>query len=126
MSAYAGFRAGAAGYVLKRAAGSELITAIHTVLRGEYYLTPSIASEAGIAFDPRTNPSDLFRGPLTLRQREVLRLVTEGRSVKEISSILQISARTVEFHKSGIFEALGIRTTAELTRYALEHGLVGI
>lgn len=120
------FRAGALGYVLKRSAASELIHAIHSVLQGKYYLTPAIASEAGVGtIDPAKNPADLFGGTLTPRQREVLQLVAEGKTVKEISAILRISVRTVEFHKSGITEELGLHTTAELTRYALEHGLIG-
>jgi DNA-binding NarL/FixJ family response regulator len=63
---------------------------------------------------------------LTSRQREVLQLVAEGRSVKEIAAILRVSAKTVEFHKSALMDRLGIHTTAELTRYAIEHGLIAI
>jgi DNA-binding CsgD family transcriptional regulator len=63
---------------------------------------------------------------LTPRQREVLQLVAEGKSLKEIAAILHISVRTVEFHKTGIMEELGLRTTAELTRYALDQGIAGI
>jgi DNA-binding NarL/FixJ family response regulator len=120
------FRAGASGYLLKRSAASELVTAIHDVMKGRYYVTPLVTREA---------LSPLFGGPpeprklsstLTSRQREVLQLVAEGSSVKEIASILRVSAKTVEFHKSALMDRLGIHTTAELTRYAIEHGLIAI
>ena len=73
---------------------------------------------------PNADPSDLFGVELTGRQREVLQLIAEGRSTKEISAALRISAKTVEFHKSGLMDELGVRTTAELTRYALIKGIV--
>ena len=120
------FRAGASGYLLKRSAASELVTAIHEVLKGRYYVTPLVTREAltplfGGAPEPRNLSSSL-----TSRQREVLQLVAEGRSVKEIAAILLVSAKTVEFHKSALMDRLGIHTTAELTRYAIEHGLIAI
>jgi|SRR5579871_3109828 len=118
------FRAGARGYVSKQAAGRELVDAIHTVLRGAYYVSPAIASRAGTELGPEQNPADLLGGHLTARQREVLQLVAEGKTMKQIGEILQISVRTVEFHKNGIMQELGCRTTAELTRYAIEHGIV--
>ncbi len=117
------FRAGARGYILKRSAASELITAINEVLKGRYYITPLVTREA---LGPLLANADQKRGRLTPRQREVLQLVAEGRSAKEIGAILHISTKTVEFHKSSIMDELGSRSTAELTRYALEHGLVGI
>jgi DNA-binding NarL/FixJ family response regulator len=116
------FRAGASAYLLKRSAASELLTAIQEVTRGRYYLTPLLQREALaplLGAEARTPSSTL-----TSRQREVLQLVAEGRSVKEIASILKVSAKTVEFHKSALMERLGIRTTAELTRYAISRGLV--
>ncbi len=116
------FRAGAAGYVLKQSAGSELVEAIRTVLNGQHYVSPAIAAKLGhIPFEKK--PVELFGGPLTSRQREVLQLVAEGKAMKEIAQILGISIRTVEFHKNRIREELGVRTTAELTRYAMHHGL---
>ena len=120
------FRAGASGYLLKRSAASELVTAIHEVMKGRYYVTPLVTREAlsplfGVAPEPRKLSSTL-----TSRQREVLQLVAEGRSVKEIAAILKVSAKTVEFHKSALMDRLGIHTTAELTRYAIEHGLIAI
>jgi DNA-binding NarL/FixJ family response regulator len=118
------FRAGASGYVLKRANATELIQAIKAGLRGQFYVSPLLAK--GV-LDPlihqRTSPVSR-QAELTLRQREVLQLVAEGRSLKEIASILCLSVKTVEFHKSRIAKQLGIRTTAALTKYAVSHGLV--
>jgi len=112
------FRAGGSGYVLKQAAGAELLLAIQTVLAGERYLSPRI----GIQLDKiQAHPANRRTvGGLTARQREVLQLVAEGKSMKEIAWILRISVRTVEFHKQSLFQDLGIRTTAELIRYALD------
>ena len=112
------FRAGASGYLLKRSAAAELVTAIREVLLGNLYVTPLIAKSAleGILKVAER------RGPLlSARQREVLQLVAEGHSAKEIAVILRISPKTVEFHKSWIMKKLDLHSTAELTRYALEH-----
>lgn len=118
------FRAGASGYVLKRASAAELIQAIRAALRGQLYVSPLLAK--GI-LDPflhqRTSPASA-QATLTIRQREVLQLVAEGRSFKEISSILCISVKTVEFHKARIGKQLGLHTKADLTKYAMTHGLV--
>jgi DNA-binding NarL/FixJ family response regulator len=120
------FRAGAVGYVLKQSAATELSTALREVLQGRYYVTPLVAGEELSArLDANTNPSELFGGSLTPRQREVLQLVAEGKAAKEIAQIVGISVKTVEFHKAAIMEELGLRTTAELTRYALQRGIVG-
>jgi len=115
------FRAGASGYVLKRCAVSELVTAIRQVLEGHSYVTPLMAEHVVAA---ATNPGTR-RNPtsLTSRQREVLQLVAEGCTAKEIANSLNISVKTAVFHKMAIMDKLGIRTTAELTRYALEHGI---
>jgi DNA-binding NarL/FixJ family response regulator len=114
--AAAAFRAGASGYVLKRAASGELINAIHAVMRGERYVAAELP--AGVA------TGEVARERLTQRQRDVLQLVARGRSGKEIGAALRISTKTVEFHKARIMDQLGLRTTAELTRYAMAHGLV--
>jgi DNA-binding NarL/FixJ family response regulator len=115
------FRAGASGYVVKQAAAGELLDAIKTVLRGRRYLSPRIASRMEAEpFDSTADSPSSFGGRLTPRQREVLQLVAEGKSMKEIARILDISVRTVEFHKNGLIQQLGLRTVAELTRYALE------
>jgi DNA-binding NarL/FixJ family response regulator len=120
------FRAGASGYVLKRSAASELVRAIREVLAGRTYITPLIAGEM---LDSVRKPA--FRagaGTTTLspRQREVLQLVAEGRTAKEIGTLLSISVKTVEFHKSRIMKELGVRSVADVTRYALRRGLVGM
>jgi DNA-binding NarL/FixJ family response regulator len=120
------FRSGAAGYLLKRSAASELVAAIQEVMKGRYYVTPLVTREAlSPLFGGGVEVSKLS-STLTPRQREVLQLVAEGRSVKEIAEILKVSAKTVEFHKSALMERLDIHTTAELTRYAIGHGLVAM
>ncbi len=114
------FRAGASGYVLKRSAASELAVAIHEVFNGNSYVTPLIARKS---VEGILNAAD---GPLlSTRQREVLQLVAEGHSAKEIGTILNISSKTAEFHKAAIMKKLDLHSTAELTRYALEHGITG-
>ena len=123
----AAFQAGVRGYVAKQSASTELLLAINLVLRGSYYITPLIPApevNGRMKLSPNANPSDLFGIDLTARQREVLQLIAEGRSTKEISVALRISPKTVEFHKSGLMDELGVRTTAELTRYALSKGIV--
>jgi DNA-binding NarL/FixJ family response regulator len=115
------FRAGACGYVLKQSAGEELIAAIQEVLQGKTYLTPLITKDVITALTESTPRSDV---KLTPRQREVLRLIAEGRRMKEIGAILQLSTRTVESHKYEMMRALGVESTAELVRYAIQIGLV--
>ena len=119
------FRAGVMGYLLKQSAAAELRTALLEVLSGHYYISPLVTQ--GIPpslIRPLVNPSELFGKGLTVRQREVLRWVAEGKSVKEIANILNISPKTVEYHKAVLMEELGRHTTAELTRYAIENGIV--
>jgi DNA-binding NarL/FixJ family response regulator len=116
------FEAGASGYVLKHSASSELVMAIQSALRGKTYVTPFIAGDLLQFHRERPNHRDeLVR--LTPRQREVLQLFAEGRSAKEIAAILNISPRTVEFHKYRIMDDHGLKTTAELVQYAISHGL---
>jgi DNA-binding NarL/FixJ family response regulator len=113
------FRAGATGFVLKRCAVSELVNAIRQVLDGHTYVTPLVADRAVEAARVCVRP-----GPsLTSRQREVLQLVAEGCTAKEIANVLKLSVKTAVFHKMAIMDKLGLRTTAELTRYALEQGI---
>ena len=119
------FRAGARGYVLKQSAAEELRSAIRTVHEGGTYVTPLIALELGDLLDA-DEASDSLAVVLTPREREVLQLLAEGRSVKEIAAVLDISPRTVEFHKYNVMEKLGLRTTAELTQYAIKHGIVSV
>jgi DNA-binding NarL/FixJ family response regulator len=117
------FRAGAVGYLVKRCAARELVQAIRTVLAGRPYITPLVGADAPtVGAGPARAPGQ--RGRLTPRQREVLQLVAEGHSAKEIAAALTVSVKTVEFHKARIMEHLSLRTTAELTRYAVAHGLV--
>lgn len=124
--AQAAFQAGASGYVLKQSATSKLLTALQEVLRGRFYLSPELVKDIPEAFTRgNIDPSQLFGRGLTSRQREVLQLVAEGKSAKEVAAVMGISAKTVEYHKAAIMNELGIRTTAELTRYAIEHGLTG-
>lgn len=118
------FRAGARAYVVKQAAASELLHALRAAVRGEYFVSPALVSrDAAARMQPNVNPGELFGGALTPRQREVLQLVAEGKAGKEIAALLGISPKTVEFHKACIMDQLGIKSTAELTRYAIEHGL---
>lgn len=123
---HAAFTAGAKGYVAKQSAASELVLAIRLALRDRYYVTPLAGKEAE-RFSPlgsRNNPASMFGTELTPRQREVLQLVAEGKSTKEIAGLLNISPKTVEFHRNGLMDELGLRTTAELTRYAVSRGIV--
>lgn len=114
------FRAGAHGYVAKAAASSELLLAVRRVLAGGTFVSP------GLVYEPRSGAAEegLAGGELSSRQREVLQLVAEGRPTREIGDILGISRKTVEFHKARLMRVLGLRTVAELTRYAVEHGLL--
>lgn len=115
------FRLGAAGYVLKLAAGEELAGAIREVLAGRTYVTPRIAGEV---MQSLMNPEASGQVQLTIREREVLQLLAEGKTLKEIGAILEMSPRTAEFHKNNLVAKTGLRTTAELARYAARHGLV--
>jgi DNA-binding NarL/FixJ family response regulator len=114
-------RAGASGYVLKNSAGEELITAIWAALQGQTYLTPLITQDVITSL---MSPEKQATVTLTPRQREVLRLIAEGRRMKEIAATLQLSTRTVETHKYDMMRALGVQSTAELVRYAIHLGLV--
>jgi DNA-binding NarL/FixJ family response regulator len=113
-------RAGASGFVVKHAAGQELIAALHAVLQGRRYVTPDLADDVLATLSEPPAPGG---GALTPRQRDVVRLLATGATMKEVASALGLSPRTVETHKYQSMEALGLKTTAELIRYALEHGL---
>ena len=116
--------AGASGFVLKHSASIELITAVKAALSGQTYLTPQIAGEVLQSMNEGPNGTADPIGSLTPRQREVLQLLAEGLSAKEIGSSLSISARTVEFHKYQMMETLDLHTNAELIHFAIKHGLV--
>jgi DNA-binding NarL/FixJ family response regulator len=114
-------RAGASGFLLKHSAGEELIDAIQQVLQDRIYLTPMVTKEVISRIGER--PADAAP-QLTPRQIEILRLITEGRRMKEIAAMLDLSTRTVEAHKYEIMRTLDVQSTAELVRYAILHGLV--
>jgi len=118
------FEAGASGYVLKHSAPSELVTAITSVLAGQQYVTPLIAEELMEFNKYRGYEQRDGLNRLTPRQREVLQLLAEGRSAKEIAAVLNVSSRTVEFHKYQMMEELGAKTAAELIRFAVKHRIV--
>ena len=114
-------RAGARGYLLKTQATAHLVQAIREVAQGSVYLSPGISKAVVEACISKV---DLPDDPLTPREREVLQLITEGRSSKEIGVALDISARTVEAHRAHIMEKLDIHETAGLVRYAIRRGLI--
>jgi DNA-binding NarL/FixJ family response regulator len=116
-------RVGAAGYVLKHSAAETLSMAIHEALAGRVYVSPRIAD--GLASVRQVSGrSDRLRVALTRREREVLQLVAEGRTIQGIANILKIACRTVVFHKANVMDKVGVRTTAELTCYAIQCGLL--
>jgi DNA-binding NarL/FixJ family response regulator len=117
------FRRKAAGYLLKNSAASELSVAIREALHGRSYVSPSIAKDM---MDCMLNPPSAggISPELSPRQREVLQLLAEGKSMKEAAAILNITTRTVEFHKYRIMELLNLKTSAELVQYAVKQGIV--
>jgi DNA-binding NarL/FixJ family response regulator len=118
-------RLGASGYVLKHSAVESLSRAIHEVLNGRVYVSPRISVDVLSTVQQTSRHSDGPALVLTQREREVLQLVSEGRTIRGIANILDIAGRTVVFHKSNLMDKLGLRTTAELTRYAFHSGLLG-
>jgi DNA-binding NarL/FixJ family response regulator len=120
------FEAGASGFVLKHCASAELLTAIRETLQGRTYVTPRIAENLIGSFQHDLQNGKKGAVVLSPRQREVLQLLAEGKSAKEVASILDISARTVEFHKYRMMEQLNIKAGAELVRYAIKTGLTSL
>ena len=118
--------AGAAGFVLKHSVATELVTAIHEALRGQTYITPMIAGELLDSYRTNDSGADDSMHRLTPRQREVLQLIAEGHSAKQIASLLQIPPRTAEAHKANILDALGLQSTAELVQYAIRNGIISV
>jgi len=112
--------AGAAGYVVKHAAPAELVLAIQAALRGGTFVSPSLAREVMAA------PRGEADGALTARQREILALLADGLSAKQVAAQLSISSRTVEFHKYQIMRAHGLQSSAELVHFAIRHGVVAV
>jgi DNA-binding NarL/FixJ family response regulator len=112
---------GPIGFVLKRSGGAEVMRAIDSVLRGNYYLTPELRSEGRVESNPGPRQ---FSRELTSRQRDVLQLYAEGRSIKEIARLLSLSEKTVEFHKYHIMQSYGLKTNADLVLFALKQGAI--
>lgn len=118
--------AGAAGFVLKHSAPAELVAALRAALKGKTYLTPQLAGEVLASMQQSPQEAADPVAALTARQREVLQLLAEGCSAKDIAARLGISTRTVEFHKYQMMDTLGARSNAELVHFAIKHGLVGL
>ena len=116
------FRAGGSAYLLKRSAGSELITAIREAMKHRSYVTPLVTE--GMLGSLMHATADAPSRQLTSRQREVLQLLAEGKSMKEVAGILNVTARTVAFHKYRMMEQLKIKTNAELIQYAIRNHVV--
>jgi len=117
-------RAGAAGYISKRAARGELLSAARRVLDGYIYVTPLVTREpVGLLINLWRRGGKPMDG-LTSRQQQVLQLIAEGKSRKEVAALLKISVKTVEFHKSVLARQLNLRSTADFTLYALQHGMI--
>ena len=115
-------KAGASGFVLKESSREELAAALDAVLQGRTYLTPTLTRDV---LSLMSGPADPERVELTLRQREVLRLIVEGRRAKEIAAALDLSPRSVDGIKHRIIQDLNVQSTAALVRYALQHNIVG-
>ncbi len=120
-------KAGASGYLLKDSAFEELVNAVHTVMTGQSYLSPRITDIVvkEYLYNLPKNESTVFT-VLTVREREVLQLLAEGKSTKQIASTLNLSVKTVETHRQQIMDKLEIRTVAELTKYAIREGLTSL
>lgn len=117
------FRIGGSGFLVKTSAASELLHAIREILRGGSYVTPGILKRTVSSVRRQPRPKKDFH-ELTKRQREVVKLLGEGRSMKEAALILNLTSRTIAFHKYRTMEQLHLKSTAELVQYAVEHGIV--
>jgi len=118
-------RIGASGYLLKSSAASELFHAIEVALEGRIYVTPMIMQGMVTSLANGSQPNEAS-AKLTTRQREVLQLLAEGHSMKEAANILDLSPRTIAFHKYRIMEALSLKTNADLVQFAIKHGFVSL
>jgi len=121
--AAAALELGPVAFVLKHSTGSELLKAIDHVTRGQAYLTPKLRSEDWVQAKARARQ---FSMELTSRQRDVVQLFAEGRSMKQIASLLDLSQKTVEFHKHHIMESFNLQSNADLVLFALKHGLISV
>jgi len=117
------FRAGASAYLLKRSAASELLTAIQQVTQHRSYVTP-LVTQGMVGSLMHGGKEGKDRHELTPRQREVVQLLAEGRSMKQVAAILNIAPRTVAFHKYRLMEQINVTTNAELIQYAMKHHIV--
>ena len=118
--------AGASGFVVKHSASEELVVAIHAALKGRTFITPCLTKEVVEQAESSARSGKEGAKALTSRQKEILQLLAEGRSAKEIASELTISARTVEFHKYQMMEMNGLHSSAELIHFAIKNGIVAI
>ena len=121
--AAAALELGSAGFVLKHSAGSELVKAIEQVLHGKCYVTPKLRPEDWVAQKTRARQ---YSSHLTPRQRDIVQMFAEGRSIKEIAGHLDLSEKTVEFHKHHIMETFNLKSNADLVLFALKQGLISI
>ena len=123
---YHAFSAGAEGYLLKEDADTELISAIDTLRRGGTYISPLLSTQLADLFMQKSRPgADQMtspREPLTTREREIIKLIAEGKSSKEVAELLFISSRTVQHHRANIMRKLNLKKTADLVKYALQKG----
>jgi DNA-binding NarL/FixJ family response regulator len=122
---YHAFTAGAEGYLLKEDADSELLAAIDTLRQGGTYISPLLSPQLADLFMEQAQPAGkpwLSKEPLTVREREVIKLIAEGKSSKEIGGLLFISSRTVQHHRANIMKKLNIKKTADLVKYAIQKG----
>jgi DNA-binding NarL/FixJ family response regulator len=120
------FEAGASGFVMKHSAPDELVKAIREALMGRTYVTPIIAGELIHSYKSGIHTQlDIFR-KLSSRQKEILQLLAEGKSAKEIAAVLHLSVRTVEAHKYRLMEQIAVKSTAELVLFAIKHGIVAL
>ncbi len=119
------FKVGATGYLLKKSAADELVLAIESVYRGDTFLDPSISEQVTLddLYDPKMESRQEI---LTSRQSEVLQLIAEGHPNRKIASILNISVKTVENHRTNLMQILGLNNTAELIHYAIRHGIISL
>ena len=120
----AALKAGASGYILKRAAEIELVSAIHSILRGDLYVDPSMVRKLLSDETPPAVPQSRSTETLTPRETEVLKLIVQGYTNRQIGEELNISVRTAESHRSNLSDKLGLHSRVELVRYAREHGLI--
>jgi len=117
------FRRGASGYIVKQCAAGELVTAVRRVLKGDSYLSPLVTKDM-VEFLLRSGKTQAEERQITTRQREVLQLLAEGMSMKQVAAVLNLKPGTVAFHKYRIMQSLGLKSNAELLHYAIRHHLI--